>query len=86
MAEWFAMWALKNVQRYKSFVIVSLATNRITKNWMQKWNHLEVLNPMTFVAQLSKAESRKRDYEERQKKERAREKEREREKEKATTT
>jgi len=84
MAEWFALWALKNVQRYKSFVIVSLATNRTMKSWMQKWGHVEVLNPMTFTAQLSKDETNKRKYEERQR-EKARGKEREKEKDKTTT-
>jgi len=66
MAEWFAVWALRNAQRYKSFVIVSLANKRTTNNWRERWAHVEVVNPLDFIKEMTESERKKRDYEERE--------------------
>jgi len=79
LAEWFVVWALKNVQRYKSFVIVTLTSSKTMKNWMQKWGHVEVTDPVNFLTDMRDDERRKREHDQ---KEREREKRRVKEKEK----
>ena len=77
------VWALKNVQRYKSFVIVTLTSSKTMKNWMQKWGHVEVTDPVNFLTDMRDDERRKREHDQKEReREKRRVKEKEREKEK----
>jgi len=78
MAEWFCLWSLRNVDRFRNFIIVSAGAQRQKTKWLNKFKHIDVQTTMKYV-ELEKA---KREYEkERRKnheKERRERKERER--------
>jgi hypothetical protein len=85
MAEWFCLWSLKNVDRFRNFIIVSAGAQKQKTRWLKKFKHIDVQTAAVY-GQLERAkqeyERKRREKFEREKREKKESEKKEREKEK----
>jgi len=80
MAEWFCFWSLRNVDRFRNFIIVSAGAQRQKTKWLNKFKHIDVQTTAKYVelerARVEYERKRKEDYERKRRKEKEKETER----------
>ena len=84
MAEWFCLWSLANVDRFRNFIIVSAGAQRQKTKWLNQFKHIDVQTTTKYVElETAKADYERKRREEYDRKKRAGMKEKEWERAKA---